>query len=312
MNSIIQTPLHLKKNLCHSLPLPPSEQKNVLFCKSVLSTCVLIPSPPISSRELCWMNFFLLHSLNWFLFPGSCFSFSNTLRSLLFWKRPLYDPHVLELLSHFPPPFTAKYSVPPYLCDSLSRYSSAIWLSLPPPTPTWLCLWSPISKFEGLFLISVPFSHFAMVSIAGCHLLWNPLLSCTLLWVQVCCAASASLCLLCSVNALTGSMFVSLLLGCGHGGGSPCSLLLSLLLPLISCRSRAYHHSFKSGTCLILCTHLFSLMPASCLLSFSVLATLAFFWVLKGAGAFLTQDFCYWCCLICIHLRLFFKPSLLL
>lgn len=146
----------------------------------MLSTCVLIPSPPIYSRELCWMNSFLLHSLNWFLFPGSCFSFSNTLRSLLFWKRPLYDPHVFELLSHFPPPFTAKYSVPPCLRDSLSRYSSAIWLPLPPPTLTWLCLWSPISKFKGLFLISVLFSHFAMVSIAGCHLLCEILSSLTL------------------------------------------------------------------------------------------------------------------------------------
>ena len=48
------------------------------------------------------------------------------------------------------------------------------------------------------------------------------------------------------------------------------------------------HHSFKYGTCHTLCTHLFSLMHASCLLSFSVLATLAFFWVPEGAGAFLT------------------------
>ena len=104
------------------------------------------------------MNSFLLHSLNWFLFPGSRFSFSHTLRSLLFWKRPLYDPHVFELLSHFPPPFTAKYSVPPCLRDSLSHYSSAIWLSLPPPTLTWLCLWSPISNSKDFswFLSSLP------------------------------------------------------------------------------------------------------------------------------------------------------------
>ena len=100
------------------------------------------------------MNSFLLHSLNWFLFPGSCFSFSNTLRSLLFWKRPLYDPHVFELLSHFPPPFTAKYSVPPCLRDSLSRYSSAIWL--PPLSHGCVCGHpSPNSKDFSWFLSSL-------------------------------------------------------------------------------------------------------------------------------------------------------------
>ena len=236
------------------------------------------------------MNSFLLHSLNWFLFPGSCFSFSHTLRSLLFWKRPLYDPHVFELLSHFPPPFTAKHSVPPCLRDSLSHYSSAIWLSLPPLTLTWLCLWSPISNSKDFswFLSSLPTLQWSVLlavifSVKSSRLSHSPLTASLL-----CCCFSFPVSSLFSKYAYRFHFFsfCSLVVdmeGVHHATYWSLTLTLWSLAGLVP-----YHHSFKYGTCLILCAHLFSLMHASCLLSFSVLTTLAFFWVLEGAGPFLT------------------------
>ena len=220
------------------------------------------------------MNYFLPHSLNWFLFPGSRFSFSNTLRSLLFWKRPPYDPRLFKLLSHFPPPFTAKYCVLPCLCDSLSHYSSAIWLSPPPPLSHGCVCGHPApnSKDFSWFLSFLASWQWSVLLTVICSVESSLVLA----WVQVCCAAaSPSLWLLCPtpVQVPFLSFYSSVV---GVEGGSLCKLLICLsTLTLWSPLGLGpYHYFSKCGSCIVLCTHLFILTHASCLLSFCVSAGL--------------------------------------
>lgn len=127
---------------------------------------------------------------SFFLAP---FSYSQTCSGLSYFEKGLQmTPVSLSYCPIFPSPFTAKYCVPPCLHDSFSHYSSAIWLFSPAPTLTWLCLWSSISRFKGLFLISVLLSLFAMVSVADCCPLWEILSSLSLCAGLSCCFFSSS------------------------------------------------------------------------------------------------------------------------
>lgn len=246
----------------------------VLLSRSVLSTCVLILSSPVSSRELIAWNLFSLTFWidSFFLVPISHSRIHSGLPYFekgLHMKPPPNPPHLFKLLSCFPPPFPAKYYVHPCLYDSFSHHSSAIWLSHPTPTLTWLCLWSSTSKFKGFFLISVLFGLLAVVSIADCHLLRGILSPPGLGAHPLCCCFSFPVAS--SSNALTAPFSFFPLLGCGRAGRFTVQPLdLSLYShSLIPSWSPALPLFLQVWPVLLHCVHLFSILSCvSCLLSF--------------------------------------------